>query len=70
MSLGRLIGGTVVVEALFALPGLGRVIVDGALASDFKIVQGGVLFIAVSYVVLNLVVDLLYHVLDPRVASR
>lgn len=70
VSLGRLIGGTVVVEALFALPGLGRVIVDGALASDFKIVQGGVLFIAVSYVVLNLVVDLLYHVLDPRVASR
>jgi peptide/nickel transport system permease protein len=70
VSMGRLIGGTVVVEALFALPGIGRVIVDGALTSDYKIVQGGVLFIAVTYVALNLFVDLLYHRLDPRVADR
>lgn len=70
VSMGRLIGGTVVVEALFSLPGIGRVIVDGALTSDYKVVQGGVLFIAVTYVALNLFVDLLYHYLDPRVADR
>ena len=70
VSMGRLIGGTVVVEALFSLPGIGRVIVDGALTSDYKVVQGGVLFIAVTYVALNLLVDLLYHRLDPRVADR
>ncbi len=70
VSLGRLIGGTIIVEALFGLPGVGRVIVDGALNSDYTIVQGGVLFIAVTYVVLSFAVDLLYHVLDPRVAER
>jgi peptide/nickel transport system permease protein len=67
VSLGRLIGGTVIVEALFSLPGVGRVIVDGALSSDFTLVQGGVLFIAVLYVLLNLAVDLLYSFLDPRI---
>jgi peptide/nickel transport system permease protein len=70
ISLGRLIGGTIIVEALFGLPGIGRVIVDGALNSDYTVVQGGVLFIAVTYVVLSFAVDLLYHVLDPRVAER
>lgn len=70
VSLGRLIGGTIIVEALFGLPGIGRVIVDGALNSDYTVVQGGVLFIAVTYVVLSFAVDLLYHVLDPRVADR
>jgi peptide/nickel transport system permease protein len=67
VSLGRLIGGTVIVEALFSLPGVGRVIVDGALSSDFTLVQGGVLVIAVLYVLLNLAVDLLYSFLDPRI---
>ncbi|MCB0996137.1 MAG: ABC transporter permease, partial [Acidimicrobiales bacterium] len=69
VSLGRLIGGTVVVEALFSLPGMGRVIVEGALTSDFTLVQGGVLFVAVTYVVLNVLVDLLYLFLDPRVGE-
>jgi peptide/nickel transport system permease protein len=67
VSLGRLIGGTVIIEALFSLPGVGRVIVDGALHSDYTLVQGGVLVIAVIYVLLNLGVDLLYVVLDPRI---
>jgi peptide/nickel transport system permease protein len=67
VSLGRLIGGTVIVEALFSLPGVGQVIVDGALSSDFTVVQGGVLAVAVLYVLLNLAVDLLYFFLDPRI---
>ena len=56
-----------IIEALFSLPGLGRVIVEGALTSDYTLVQGAVLIVALSYVLVNLVVDLLYYVLDPRV---
>lgn len=68
VSLGRLIGGTVVVETVFGIQGMGRLIVsDGVVAGDFRIVQGGVLVIAVGYVVVNLLVDLSYRALDPRV---
>jgi len=67
VSLGRLIGGTVIVETLFSLPGVGRTVVEGARNSDFTIVQGGVLVIAVAYIFLNLIVDVLYTYLDPRI---
>lgn len=67
VSIGRLIGGTVIVEQLFSLPGLGQAVVGGARANDFTLVQGGVLVIAVTYILCNLVVDLLYTYLDPRV---
>lgn len=67
VSLGRLIGGTVIVEQLFSLPGVGRTVVEGARSSDYTIVQGGVLVIAVIYIFLNLFVDVLYSYLDPRI---
>jgi peptide/nickel transport system permease protein len=67
VSLGRLIGGTVIVETLFSLPGVGRTVVEGARNSDYTIVQGGVLVIAVAYVLINLFVDILYMYLDPRI---
>jgi peptide/nickel transport system permease protein len=67
LSFGRLIGGTVVVEAVFALPGIGSVVVDGARKSDYPLVQGGVIVIAVVYVTVNLFVDAMYYYLDPRV---
>jgi peptide/nickel transport system permease protein len=67
LSLGRLIGGTVIVEQLFSLPGMGRTIVDAARNSDYTIVQGGVLVIAVIYIVVNLFIDVLYSYLDPRI---
>lgn len=67
VSLGRLIGGTVIVEQVFSLPGLGKTIVDAATKADYKLVQGGVLVIAVGYVIINLGVDVLYGVLDPRI---
>ena len=51
----------------FQLPGVGRTIVDGATKSDFTLVQGGVLVIAVIYIALNLFVDIIYGYLDPRV---
>lgn len=67
VSIGRLIGGTIIVEQLFSLPGLGQAVVGAARANDFTLVQGGVLVIAVTYIFCNLAVDLLYNYLDPRV---
>jgi peptide/nickel transport system permease protein len=67
VSLGRLIGGTVIVEQLFTLPGVGRQVVAAAVSSDYKVVQGGVLIFALVYLLLNLVVDLTYAYLDPRI---
>lgn len=68
VSLGRLIGGTVVVETVFGIQGMGRLLVnDGVIAGDITIVQGGVLVVAVGYVVLNMAVDLTYTYLDPRI---
>jgi peptide/nickel transport system permease protein len=64
--LGRLIGGTVIVEAIFNLPGMGTMIVDAIGANDFRVVQTGVLVIAVFYVLINAVVDISYAYLDPR----
>jgi peptide/nickel transport system permease protein len=67
LNVGRLLGGAVVVESLFALPGIGRLLIDSILQRDLPMVQGVVLFIAVAYVIVNLLVDVLYTVLDPRV---
>lgn len=66
VSLGRLIGGTFIVEAIFGIPGMGTMVVDAIVVKDFPIVQGGVLVIAASYIVINYVVDVLYVMLDPR----
>lgn len=63
---GRLLGGAVLTETIFALPGMGRLAVDAILSSDFPTMQGAVLFMAIAVLIANLVVDLLYGVLDPR----
>jgi peptide/nickel transport system permease protein len=68
VSLGRLIGGTVIVETIFGIPGVGRLVVQqGVILGDITILQGGVLVIAVFYVTINLIVDLSYAYLDPRI---
>jgi peptide/nickel transport system permease protein len=67
INIGRLIGGTVIVETIFALPGIGRLLVGAIYARDFIILQGVVLFVAVGFVMVNFVVDMLYAVLDPRI---
>ena len=67
LTVGRLIGGAVVIETIFALPGLGRLLVEAIYTRDFVMLQGGVLFVAVGYVLVNFLVDLLYAVLDPRI---
>ena len=67
INIGRLIGGALVIETIFALPGVGRLIVGAIYARDYVILQGGVLFIAAAFVLVNFAVDMLYAVLDPRI---
>jgi len=67
LQYGRLLGGAVVTETVFSLPGLGKYIVVAIYARDYPVVQGCILFIALIYVVINLVVDLLYSYFDPRI---
>jgi peptide/nickel transport system permease protein len=70
ISIGRLLGGTVVVESLFVLPGLGQLLQQSIIKRDLIMVQGIVVFVAVAYVVINLTVDILYGVVDPRIRAR
>lgn len=64
---GGLLGGTVIIEQVFSIPGVGRLIIGGILSRDYPVIQGGLLFLALIYLVVNLVVDVLYAVVDPRV---
>jgi len=70
LSIGRLIGGSIIAEQVFSLPGIGSIIVNAAQQSDYPLVQGGVLVIAVVYVVANLLVDIVHGAIDPRVRRR
>lgn len=67
LELGFLLGGAVLVEVVFSWPGIGLLMWDAVLRRDFPVVQGAVLAVAASYVLINLAVDLLYHVIDPRI---
>jgi ABC-type dipeptide/oligopeptide/nickel transport system permease component len=67
LQLGALLGGAVATETIFSRPGLGRLAVDAISSRDFPLVQGTVLFAAVVYVLVNLVVDVLYAAIDPRI---
>ena len=70
LVLGNLLGGIAVVETVFTIPGLGRLLVDAIFARDYPVIQGCLLFVAFVYVAVNLVVDLLYPVFDPRVTAE
>ncbi len=67
---GELLGGSVVTETVFSWPGVGRLIVQAMEAKDFPVVQAGVMVIATIFVVINLFVDMLYGLLDPRIRAR
>ena len=67
LALGSLLGGAVVTETVFTLPGIGRLLVDSIFARDYPVVQGCLLFVTLIYVLVNLVVDLCYPLFDPRV---
>ena len=70
LQLGTLIGGAVITEYVFALPGIGRLVVDAVFARDYPLVQGVILLIALAFIVCNFLVDLLYGWLDPRIRVR
>jgi peptide/nickel transport system permease protein len=67
VEFGYLLGGAVIVEQIFALPGLGRLVLDAISQRDYALVQGTILFVAFNFLVVNLLVDLAYVVLDPRI---
>jgi len=70
LILGNLLAGVAVIETVFTIPGLGRLLVDAIFARDYPVIQGCLLFIASVYVLVNLAVDLLYPLFDPRVAAQ
>jgi ABC-type dipeptide/oligopeptide/nickel transport system permease component len=70
LQLGYLLGSAVVTETVFAWPGLGRLLVQSILARDFPVVQASVLVVAVTFIVVNIVTDLLYGLLDPRISAQ
>lgn len=67
IEFGYLLGGAVIVEQIYALPGLGRMVLEAILQRDYALVQGAVLFIALNFMIVNLLVDLAYAALDPRI---
>lgn len=67
MLLRNIIGGSVIIETVFVIPGMGKLVVDGMLSQDYTVVQGVVLVVALTVVISNLIVDILYGWLDPRI---
>jgi peptide/nickel transport system permease protein len=67
LQFGLLLGGAVLTETVFAWPGVGRLIVDSILARDYPVIQGAILIFGLLYIMVNLVVDLIYALVDPRI---
>ena len=67
LQFGILLGGAVLTETVFAWPGVGRLLVDAILRRDYPVVQGTVMLLAFLFVLINLVVDIIYAFLDPRI---
>lgn len=70
MQFGALLGGAVLTESIFAVPGIGKMMVDAIKARNYPVVQGGVLVIAITFSLVNLLVDILYAYIDPRIRSQ
>jgi peptide/nickel transport system permease protein len=69
LQVGALLGGAVVVEVVFARPGLGTIVVQSILKRDIPVIQGGIVLIAALFVLVNLAVDVSYSFLDPRIRT-
>ena len=67
ISFGLLIASTVVIESVFAIKGLGRILIEGILNRDYPVVQGAILVVSFVFVFVNLAVDMLYVAIDPRI---
>ncbi len=70
MTFGRLLGGAIISEQIFSIPGLGKLMIDSINMRDYPMVRGGVLMLAVSFSVMNLLVDILYTFIDPRLKTQ
>ena len=70
IQFGSLLGGSVLVESVFAMPGLGKYMIDAIKMRDFPVVQGSVLFLAIAFSFVNLAVDIIYSFIDPRIKSQ
>jgi peptide/nickel transport system permease protein len=70
LQFGHLLSGAILTESIFAVPGVGRLMVEAIKARDYPMVQGGVLFVAVTFSLVNLLVDLLYAYIDPRIKAQ
>jgi ABC-type dipeptide/oligopeptide/nickel transport system permease component len=68
LQFGQLLGGAVITETIFARLGIGRMYIDGILNKDFTLVQGTTLFIAITYILINIAVDIIYAFVDPRIS--
>jgi peptide/nickel transport system permease protein len=70
LQFGVALGGAILTETIFAWPGVGKWMFDAVTKRDYMVIQGGTLFIAATFVVINLVVDVLYAVINPRISVR
>ena len=70
LQVGNLLSGAVIVETVFSRQGVGRMLVNGILNKDLPLVQGTILFVATAYVIINIVTDVLYAYVDPRIRFR
>lgn len=70
LSIGSLLGGTAIVESIFMWDGVGKMAVDAILTRDYPVIQAYVIWMAVIYVMVNLVTDLIYHYLDHRIRMQ
>ena len=70
LQFGHLLAGAILTESIFAIPGVGRLMVQAIMARDYPMVQGGVLFVAIAFSIVNLLVDLLYAYIDPRIKAE
>ena len=69
LSLGRLIAGSVIIEVVFAWPGVGRLIIDSIVRSDYPMVQAAIIVLAASISLANVLVDVSYRIIDPRIRA-
>jgi peptide/nickel transport system permease protein len=69
-SFGELIAGAIVVETVFNVPGIGQLVVNSILRRDYQMIQGIMIFVALVFIIVNLITDVLYAVIDPRIRER